>query len=117
MDMEFHDRLMGTLRAIMPVLQEPGVLVVGSEIPNLLQIGPPLLISHDVHVGVPVSVHAAGVWFRLRRILAHAGAAYSIEENEARRPIEEGCRAESVATEPPKLFVLVPRERTAELLS
>jgi hypothetical protein len=30
----FCDRLVATLRAVAPVLEEPGVLVVGSEVPN-----------------------------------------------------------------------------------
>lgn len=35
--MEFRTRLLGTLRAIEPVLMVPGVLVAGSEVPNLLE--------------------------------------------------------------------------------
>ena len=35
--MTFRERLIGTLRQLQPVLEEPGVLVVGSEVPNLLQ--------------------------------------------------------------------------------
>ena len=35
--MDFHSRLLATLRAVQPVLQERGVLVVGSEVPNLLE--------------------------------------------------------------------------------
>lgn len=33
---EFQERLLGTLRALGPVLAEPGVMIVGSEVPNLL---------------------------------------------------------------------------------
>jgi hypothetical protein len=58
--MEFRDRLVSTLRAIRPVLEQPGVLVIGSEVPNLLQRGAAstLVISEDVDIGVPVASHA-----------------------------------------------------------
>jgi hypothetical protein len=57
--MDFRRRLVGTLRAIAPVLDEPGVLVVGSEVPNLIEPGAAatLVVSEDVDVGVPVHVH------------------------------------------------------------
>ncbi|MGH9336550.1 MAG: hypothetical protein ACRD21_22660, partial [Vicinamibacteria bacterium] len=44
-----------------PVLEEPGVLIVGSEVPNLLEPGAAstLVVSQDVDVGVPVERHAA----------------------------------------------------------
>lgn len=59
--MAFRDRLFGTLRAVRPVLEEPGVLIVGSEVPNLLQPGAAstLVVSQDVDIGVPVACHAA----------------------------------------------------------
>jgi hypothetical protein len=52
----FRDRLVATLRALRPVLETPGVLVVGSEVPNLLQPGAAstLVVSQDVDLGVPV---------------------------------------------------------------
>jgi hypothetical protein len=34
---EFRDRLLATIRAARAVLEAPGVLVVGSEVPNLLE--------------------------------------------------------------------------------
>lgn len=37
--MKFRDRLVGTLRCIRPLFDIPGVLVVGSEVPNLLEPG------------------------------------------------------------------------------
>jgi hypothetical protein len=44
--MTFRDRLIATIQAARPVLEDPGVLVVGSEVPNLLEPGaaarPPL---------------------------------------------------------------------------
>lgn len=54
--MTFREQLIATLRALGPVLEEPGVLVVGSEVPNLLQAGAAstLVVSQDVDVGVPV---------------------------------------------------------------
>jgi len=69
--MSFRDRLVATLRAIEPVLLEPGVLVVGSEVPNLLEPGAAstLVVSQDVDIGVPVTAHAA-VKERLRSVEA-----------------------------------------------
>ena len=63
--------------------------------------------------------HARGVWFRLRRVLADASAAYAIPSDEARRLIAEGYRAEPVGAEiePPKLIVFVPAERLAQIAS
>jgi hypothetical protein len=59
--MAFRDRLIATIRAARPVLESPGVLVVGSEVPNLLEAGAAatLVVSQDLDVGVPVSGHAA----------------------------------------------------------
>jgi hypothetical protein len=44
------------LRALQPVLEVPGVLVVGSEVPNLLQpdAASTLVVSEDVDIGIPV---------------------------------------------------------------
>jgi hypothetical protein len=57
--MDFRRRLVATLRAIAPVLEEPGVLVVGSEVPNLIEPGAAatLVVSEDVDIGVPVQAH------------------------------------------------------------
>jgi hypothetical protein len=57
----FRERLLGTLRAAEPVLRVPGVLVVGSEVPNLLEPGAAatLVVSQDVDVAIPVDVHHA----------------------------------------------------------
>lgn len=54
--MTFRDRLIATLRALQPVLEQPGVLVVGSEVPNLLQpdAASTLVVSQDVDLAVPV---------------------------------------------------------------
>ena len=59
--MDFRSRLLATLRRLAPLLQEPGVLVVGSEVPNLLEPGAAstLVVSQDVDIGVPVEHHAA----------------------------------------------------------
>jgi len=59
--MEFRARLLATLRAIEPVLRVPGVLVVGSEVPNLLEpnAASTLVVSQDVDIGVPVLAHEA----------------------------------------------------------
>jgi len=56
----FRDRLLATLRCIAPVLEVKGVLVIGSEVPNLLERGAAstLVISQDVDIGIPISAHA-----------------------------------------------------------
>jgi len=57
----FRDRLVATIRAARPVLESPGVLVVGSEVPNLMEAGAAatLVVSQDLDVGVPVERHGA----------------------------------------------------------
>jgi hypothetical protein len=57
----FRDRLIATIRAARPVLESPGALVVGSEVPNLLEAGAAatLVVSQDLDIGVPVGEHAA----------------------------------------------------------
>ncbi|HLA76641.1 MAG TPA: hypothetical protein VJU18_03570 [Vicinamibacteria bacterium] len=59
--MAFRDRLLSTIRAARPVLEAPGTLVVGSEVPNLLEPGfaATLVVSQDLDIGVPVDGHAA----------------------------------------------------------
>jgi hypothetical protein len=56
----FRDRLLNTLRSCRAVLEVPGVLVGGSEVPNLLEQGAAssLVISEDVDLIVPVARHA-----------------------------------------------------------
>jgi hypothetical protein len=63
--------------------------------------------------------HARGVWFRLRRVLAEAEAAYVIAEGDARTLAAEGCRTEPVgqALEPRKLIVFASPERIARIAS
>jgi hypothetical protein len=65
----FRDRLLGTLRLLQPVLDEPGVLVVGSEVPNLLQpdAASTLVVSQDVDLAIPVD-RVVAVKERLDRI-------------------------------------------------
>lgn len=64
-------------------------------------------------------LHARGVWFRLRRVLADASAAYVIPRDEAQRLVAEGHRTEPVGEEiePPKLIVFVPADRLARIAS
>ncbi len=59
--MTFRDRLIATIRAARPALESPGVLVVGSEVPNLLErdAAATLVVSQDLDIGVPVDRHAA----------------------------------------------------------
>lgn len=58
--MTFRDRLLATIRAARPVLASTGALVVGSEVPNLLQPGAAstLVVSQDLDIGVFVDRHA-----------------------------------------------------------
>jgi hypothetical protein len=65
----FRDRLLATLRAVQPVLDVPGVLVAGSEVPNLLEANAAatLVVSQDVDLAIPVAAHEA-VKSRLDRI-------------------------------------------------
>lgn len=57
--MTTRQRLLATLRALRPVLEVQGVLVVGSEVPNLLEPGAAatLVDSEEVAVAVPVACH------------------------------------------------------------
>jgi hypothetical protein len=53
--------LLATISAARAVLETPGVLVVGSEVPNLLEPGAAstLVVSLDLDIGVPVERHPA----------------------------------------------------------
>lgn len=57
----FRDKLLATLRAVRPILEVPGVLVAGSQTPNLLQpdAAATLVVSQDVDVLIPVTAHEA----------------------------------------------------------
>jgi hypothetical protein len=63
--------------------------------------------------------HARGVWFRLRRVLADASAAYAVSADEARELVAEGHAPEPVGSElaPPRLIVFVSAERAMQLSS
>ena len=78
MSLDFRTKLLRTLRAVKPILGVQGVLVVGFEVPNLLEpdARSSLVVSQDVDVAVPVASHAA-VKARLPRI---RGLAPSTEE-------------------------------------
>jgi hypothetical protein len=84
--MDFRARLLLTLRAVAPVLQEPGVLIVGSEVPNLLEpdARSSLVVSQDVDIAVPVHRHAAVK----ARLLEVRGLARSEEEPSVWLPTE-----------------------------
>jgi len=58
---DFRSRLLATLHRLAPVFEEGGVMVVGSQVPNLLQPGvaSTLVVSQDVDVGIPVERLAA----------------------------------------------------------
>jgi len=48
----FRDRLIATIRAARPALESPGVMVVGSEVPNLSETGAAstLVVSQDLDI-------------------------------------------------------------------
>jgi hypothetical protein len=64
----FRDRLLQSLARVQPVLEIPGVLVGGSQVPNLLEpdAASTLVVSQDVDLVIPVAVHA-----QVRDALAH----------------------------------------------
>ena len=63
--------------------------------------------------------HAHGVWYRLRRVLARASAAYLITREDAETLTAEGWLPEAVGRElePPKHIVVVPADRVVHLAS
>jgi hypothetical protein len=65
----FRERLLATLRAVRSVLDEPGIMVAGSQVPNLLEPGArsSLVVSQDVDIVVPVEKHES-VRHRLARV-------------------------------------------------
>ena len=87
-EVTFRERLIGTLHRLKPVLEEPGVLVVGSEVPNLLQPGAAstLVVSQDVDLAVPVDRIAS---FK-NRLLQVQGLVASTEEPSVYVPTEPG---------------------------
>lgn len=60
---------------------------------------------------------AHGVWFRLRRVLAEAAAAYVVAADDANQLVAEGYRAEPVGDElePPKVIVFAAATRVARI--
>jgi hypothetical protein len=57
----FRERLLATLHAVRNVLDEPGIMVAGSQVPNLLEPGArsSLVVSQDVDLVVPIEKHEA----------------------------------------------------------
>lgn len=62
---------------------------------------------------------AAGVWYRLRRVLADARAAYVISDDDARELVAEGYRVEPCGREvsPEKSLIFVDDQRLAAISS
>jgi hypothetical protein len=85
---EFRDRLFATIRAARGLLEAPGVLIVGSEVPNLLQAdaASTLVVSQDLDVGVPVGRHADVK----RRLSSLSGFSPSVDEPSVWLPREPG---------------------------
>lgn len=96
--MQFLDKLLETLRAVRPVLGEPGVMVVGSEVPNLLRIDAPrpLVISRDLDIAVPLNAHGA-VKKRLREV---SGLRPSAEEPSVWIPEQDLLEVNFVGVDP-----------------
>jgi hypothetical protein len=86
--MDFRTRLLRTLRAVAPILDQPGILVAGSEVPNLLEpdARSTLVVSKNVDIAVPIDCHAA-VKKRLHEV---RGLARSAEEPSVWLPTEAG---------------------------
>jgi hypothetical protein len=63
--------------------------------------------------------HAHGVWFRLRRVLADARAAYAISRPDAEALIAAGHTPEPVGAElaPPKILLFIDAEQATRLPS
>ena len=63
--------------------------------------------------------HARGVWFRLRRLLADASAAYVVSAEEAQELVAEGHAPEPVGEEllPARQILFVSAERASRLVS
>jgi len=61
--------------------------------------------------------HARGVWFKLRRVLAEASAAFVVAPEDAAALVAEGCRVEPVgeSLEPRKVIVFAAAERVARI--
>jgi len=101
---DFRRLLLRTLQAIQPVLREPGVLVVGSEVPNLLEAGARCAFAAGA-AGADARPHAApcaparGVWNRLRRVLVDALQVWEIDDSDAGLLERRGCVALEVAHE------------------
>lgn len=76
--MEFRSRLLGTVRAVAPLFEVPGVMVVGSEVPNLLgpRAASTLVVSRHVDLAIPVTEVTAVK----QRLPALSGLAPSPEE-------------------------------------
>jgi len=62
---------------------------------------------------------AAGVWFRIRRVLADAKEAYVISEADAQQLIAEGCKPEPCGGQlaPEKVIIFVDPARLAQIES
>jgi hypothetical protein len=60
--MTLRDRLFATVAAARAVIEEPGILIVGSEVPNFLQPGAAstLVVSQDSDIGVTPPPRARG---------------------------------------------------------
>jgi len=85
---DFKTCLLETLRAVQPILLEPGVLVAGSEVPNLIErdAASTLVVSRDLDIAVPVERHRQ-VKARLRQL---SGFKPSAEEPSVWLPLRPG---------------------------
>lgn len=58
--MRFRDRLLASIRAMQPIVEIPGVMVGGSQVPNLLEpdAAATLVVSQDIDLVIPVARHS-----------------------------------------------------------
>ena len=62
-------------------------------------------------------MHAKGVWFRLRRLLADSSMVYEIPESQVESLIAEGCSTQPVGGElhPPKIIMFVSPQQAQRI--
>jgi len=91
-------RLLSTLKAVQTVLNVPGVMVIGSEVPNLLQpdAASTLVVSQDVAIGAPIrhldDVKAAPT---RRRFFRTRGVRFFVPFRQSDSSVGEGRRRHS----------------------
>ncbi len=129
--MRFRDKLEATLRAVAPLFEVPGVIVGGSEVPNLLQPGAAstLAVSQAAKTALEERVRAVraraevrrweyrqrntshGVWHRVRRFLTFAAEVWVVSDEATANLVAEGYAPDPAGPElePVTTLLCVPR--------